>query len=468
MKTSPLNTTISFFGAAMDLCWLQALTAFVLYNIFNFQAPLLFVLFMYCCGIITNHLCYFRKRLRIQVLLAKVILFSASLMIAVHFILLHHNNNASPLRLSQLFSTHKPLLDWGLTLVILLLAGVVWRRSTIHVLKPLNQENVYHRLDLGIAVFFGLMVLKLMLFTRFDVTIRYPDLKYLFFPFFLFALLTIGLMFGAHKNNRQYAAGFQKIGVALSFAAVMLSGGLGMVFLFLNQMTASAETLSGILKKAGPPLEGAVVWVARLLWSRRRNHDLPSVSAQGEQNSYAGLTSGSVETGWLPGVLKWAVAILLILVVLFLIYLLGRYLLRFLLAGTDSKYVRNARGFHFPQWLKRFMALISRFPGRIFALFKGISSAADLFRKLVSWGRRSGIPYKKTDTPKEYGERLAASFPELKGDIEMIIHLMYKEIYGEFKLDKHQISAGKKAKKRMAHPLFWKNRIKTWVFSAGK
>jgi len=50
----------------------------------------------------------------------------------------------------------------------------------------------------------------------------------------------------------------------------------------------------------------------------------------------------------------------------------------------------------------------------------------------------------------------------------MIIHLMYKEIYGEFKLDKHQISAGKKAKKRMAHPLFWKNRIKTWVFSAGK
>jgi len=83
MKTSPLNTTISFFGAAMDLCWLQALTAFVLYNIFNFQAPLLFVLFMYCCGIITNHLCYFRKRLRIQVLLAKVILFSASLMIAL-------------------------------------------------------------------------------------------------------------------------------------------------------------------------------------------------------------------------------------------------------------------------------------------------------------------------------------------------------------------------------------------------
>ena len=125
--------------------------------------------------------------------------------------------------------------------MVLLAAGTAWRRSTVHVLKPLSPENVYLRLDLGIAAFFSLLILKLMLFGRFDVTISYPDLKYLFFPFFLFGLLTIGLMLSDGTGNRQYASGFGRMGIALSFGAVMVSGGLGMVVLFHSQMTASAE-----------------------------------------------------------------------------------------------------------------------------------------------------------------------------------------------------------------------------------
>ena len=464
MKNRSDNTFVHVFGAGMDLCWLQAWAAFVLHALFDYEVPFLFVLSIYCCGSLTHYYCYFRKRLRIQVFLMKVILFSTTFLGTTHFFLFRYNNNAFPSQFFRMSSAHDPVKNWLLMLTILLMAGIIWRRSTIHVSKPLGPENVYLRLDLGIAAFFSLLILKLMLFGRFDVTIPYPDLKYLFFPFFLFGLLTIGLMLSGGKGSRRYADGFGRMGVSLSFAAVMFCGGLGMVFLFHSQMTASAEILSRILKKAGPPLEGALIWLVRFLWSSKQNNVLPPSPAPEDPGSYAVLAEGAVETGWLASVLKWGTTVLLVLAILFLIYLLFRILLKFLLAPTGSKKVPNIRMFDLPEWVKRVISFIARIP----ALFKGINSAADLFTALASWGRRSGIPYKKTDTPMEYGARLAMSFPELKTDIEMIVHLIYQEAYGELKLEYSQIAAGKRAKRRMAHPIFWKNRMKTWVLSNGK
>ncbi|MCF8129558.1 MAG: DUF4129 domain-containing protein [Deltaproteobacteria bacterium] len=468
MEKGRVGPFVHVFGAGMDLCWLQAWTAFVLHAFFAYEVPLLFVISIYCCGSLTEHYCYFRKRLRIQVLLVKTILFSAAFLGATRFFLFRHNHNTFPSQFSRMFGGRDPFMDWSLMLIILLMAGIVWRRSTIHVSKPLSPENIYLRVDLGIAAFFSLLILKLMLFGRFHVTLLYPDLKYLFFPFFMFALLTIGLMLSGGNGNRQYAAGFGRMGIILSFGAVMVSGGSGMIFLFHSQMTTSAEILSRILKKAGPPLEGAIIWLGRLLWSSRHNDVLPPPSASKDPGSYAGLAKGAVEPGWLTSVLKWGTTAVLALTILFLIYLLLRFLLHFLLTQTDSKKVRNTRIFVFPEWVKRFITFIARTLNRIPALLKGIDSAAGLFTALASWGRRSGMPYKKTDTPMEYGARLAASFPGLKTEIEMIVHLVYQEIYGGLKLESHQIDAGKSAKRRMAHPVFWKKRIKTWVFSGGK
>ena len=399
MKKGRGSTLMHVFGAGMDLCWLQAWAAFLLHAVFDYRVPLFFILSIYGCGIVTNYFCYWRRRLRLQVFLFKVILFPAAFLGATHFFLFQYNHNDVPNQFSRMFGAHDPFMDWSLMLVVLLAAGTTWRRSTVHVLKPLSPENVYLRLDLGIAAFFSLLILKLMLFGRFDVTISYPDLKYLFFPFFLFGLLTIGLMLSDGTGNRQYASGFGRMGIALSFGAVMVSGGLGMVVLFHSQMTASAEVLSRILKKAGPPLEGAVKCLIGWLWSSKRNDAVPVPSAPDGPESYAQLAKGAAEAGWLTSVLKWGTTALLLLTLLFLTYLLLRYLLRFLLTRTDSKHFRNTRAFDFPRWLKRLIAFVARILTRIPPLFKRTDSAAGLFKALASWGRRSGIPYKRTDTP---------------------------------------------------------------------
>ena len=285
--------------------------------------------------------------MRLQVFLVKGILFSAAFFGATHFFLFRHHRNTFPSQFSRMFDGGggDPFMDWSLMLIILLMAGIIWRRSTIHVSKPLSPENVYLRVDLGIAAFFSLLILKLMLFGRFDVTLLYPDLKYLFFPFFMFALLTIGLMLSGGSGSRQYDAGFGRMGVALSVAVVMVSGGLGIVFLFHSQMTASAQILSRVLKKAGPPVEGVIIWLGRLLWASKRNDALPPSPDRKNPELYAGLAKGAVENGWLTSILKWGMAALLALIILFLLYLLLRALLNFLLTQTDSKKVRNTRIF---------------------------------------------------------------------------------------------------------------------------
>ena len=467
MKHS-LKTVFFISGAGMDLCWLQAWAAFLLHSIFNYQVPLLFVFSIYCCGIMANYVCYFKRRMRITVLGIKLLFFSASFSLATYFFLFSYNDHAAPLQLSQLFDVHKPFVDWGLTLFILLIAGITWKRSAIQVLKPLQPENVYLRLDLGIAAFFLLMVLKLMLFGKFGLTFIYPDLKYLFFPFFLFGLLTIGMMLSGDKDNRQYASGFHKIGVVISFASVLLIGGLGMVFLFHSQMMDSADKLSAILKKAGPPLEGAVIWLGGLLSFSKRRYELPPLPTPEDPNSYAALSTGPAETGWLTNVIQWGAIALLSLLLLLFVYLLLRHLIRFLFNSNDPRNIEKFWTFDCPEWLKWIIVFISRNLTRIFVRAKGVNNAAALFTALVSWGRRSGIHYKTTDTPLEFGARLSKSFPGLEAEIKMLIHLLYKEIYGELKLNYNQISDGKMSKKRLAHPRFWKIRMKNWLLSSEK
>ena len=468
MKRRSGNHLLFAAGAGMELCWLQAWTAFMLHAVFNYNAPLVFVLFIYGCSTLTNSFCYFRQRIRLQVFVIKLIVFPVSVLAASRF-LFYQNGSATPLSLSQLFNGHKSFEDWGLILTIVLMAGLTWKRSTRHVVTPLNSENVYHRFDLGVAAFFALMVLKLFLSARFGADIVYPDLKTLFSPFFLFGLLAIGLVLSPEKENRSYDSGFQKIGVVMSFAVVALSGGLGLVFFFRSQLTASAEVLSGVLKKAGPPLEGAVIWLVRLLWAPGSSHELPPPSSvPGGQNTYSSLSSGSIETGWLTAVIKWGTTALVIVMLLVAGYLLMRYLIRFLMTPTKTVNPRISGPFDWRKRLYRLKAMMFRFFNRIMALTRGGNSGADLFKTLTAWGRRSGIPYQKNDTPLEYGARLAAYFPYLKNEFNMIINFSQQEIYGEIELNSSQIAAGKKAKKRLRYPEFWKNRMKTWLFSPRK
>jgi hypothetical protein len=84
-----------------------------------------------------------------------------------------------------------------------------------------------------------------------------------------------------------------------------------------------------------------------------------------------------------------------------------------------------------------------------------------IYRTLLRWGRRSGLPHFSSETPNEYGQRLDHRFPSLKGEIDLIIETFNQEFFGGISLNKEQLAKSLSAWRRLRSPLHWPYRLKT-------
>ena len=95
-------------------------------------------------------------------------------------------------------------------------------------------------------------------------------------------------------------------------------------------------------------------------------------------------------------------------------------------------------------------------------LLRRIDSAAAMYAGLLRWGRRSGVPAAASETPLEYGGRLAQRFPQLQTEIEIIIEAFNREIYGQIQSNQKILTRIKNAQRRMRNPRHWPSRMKGW------
>ncbi len=453
---------------AMELCWLQALAAFLFHWAFNYRTPLGFVLLIYVCGVLSYRYSSLRPRLRIQRFLIHAIGFGAGIYVSTWFFLLRINVGHLPVSLSHLLDLKHSLPSWGFLVILLGVSITVWRRSKAYVKDPISPENMYQRFDLGLAAFFSLLVLKLFCSARFNIDLTTPDLRTLFLPFIIFGLLNIGWVLNHQNRHRHYAGGFQKIGVALSFIMVMLCVSLGVVLLFHGQLTSVAENLSGVLKKVGPPLGSAVVWVIRLLWAPGGNRRKVQIDASDDLDRHNLTFEAASKGSWMSETFMWAMTVFGIVVFSVLIFLGIRWLMRFLLTKTGTAPAETSLSFDFRAWFKSLLEILGKFLHRVNRLFRQRTSALEFWAPLLSWGKRSGIPHRPSNTLMEYRNRLIQAFPELKHEIRLIVDLISKEVYGEMSIQSEALISARTAQKRMAHPRFWKIRLKTLLFPKWK
>jgi hypothetical protein len=95
---------------------------------------------------------------------------------------------------------------------------------------------------------------------------------------------------------------------------------------------------------------------------------------------------------------------------------------------------------------------------------KGYRSAVQLYRALLNWGGRSGLPHVLSETPAEYGSRLERQFPSLRGEIGGIVEAFNRVVYGELILESEQMSRIKRSWKRLRSPRYWPFRLKSLFF----
>jgi hypothetical protein len=368
--------------------------------------------------------------------------------------------------LVEFFGRARDPLEWLILVIILIFAVLFWLGGVALARRSPAYLSVCSRFDLGVAAFFCLLLVKLLLLVKGGIEVKDPAPELLLFPFFVFSLLAIGLARNRSSTPRDFLAGYRGIGVLASFTVVVLAFGAGLVLLFMPYLIAAAEAGYGVLKSAAGPLSPILVRVLRFLFFRARLRQEVSSSSSGGDEAEL-IFSG--ESSWwselVARILEWGFLGLGVLIGLILCALGAWYLLRWLFSKTPKAEKRRRITWKLLLWwAQRLWTSLAMGLQRAGQRLKGYREAVQLYRGLLRWGSRSGLPHVLSETPAEYGSRLGKQFPSLSGEIEGIVGAFNLMVYGEVTLDDEQMTLAKLSWRRLRSPRYWPVRLRSWFF----
>jgi hypothetical protein len=363
----------------------------------------------------------------------------------------------------QFFNTPRNPLEWLNLVLILFLSLMFWLGGVTLARRSTAYSILCSRFDLGIAAFALLFLTKFLVPYKGGIKIEDPLSQLLFFPFFIFSLLGIGLVRNRTTSPKDFLPGYQGIGVILSFTVIIVLFGTGLVLFFLPYLTLAAETGYDILKVAAKPLGPVLISMLRFIFMRGAIRPEPSsgpTKGGGEEFIPAGGTSGWME--FLEKMLVWIFGSLLGLILIIVSCVALFYLFRWLLSRTPITQRRQGTWYSMLLWMEKLRAFPLACWKWMMRRLKGYKGAAQLYTALRIWGRHSGLPHFLSETPREYGLRLKNRFPSLRKEIESIIEAFNQEVYAETTLSEKHLSQVQLALRRMRSPAHWPSRLKSW------
>jgi hypothetical protein len=368
----------------------------------------------------------------------------------------------------EFFNTPRSPLEWLTLILVLFLALVFWAGGVTFARRSTAYSTLCTRFDLGIAAFGLLFLTKFLVLYKGGIKIEDPISQLLFFPFFIFSLLAIGLVRNQTTAQRDFLPGYRGIGVILSFTVVVVLFGTALVLFFLPYLTLAADVGYGILKTAAKPLGPVFVSILRFIFMHGAiRPENPSPSAK---EPIVDLTS-PVESSWwmelFERILGWVFGGLLSLILLIVAGVALFFLFRWLLSRTPITQRRHGTWYPILLWIEGLRAFLLSCWKWMMRRVKGYKGAVQLYTALRMWGRHSGFPHFLSETPREYGLRLKNRFPSLKKEIESITEAFNQEVYAETTLSEKQLSQVRFGLRRMRSPIHWPSRLKSWFLRPG-
>lgn len=360
--------------------------------------------------------------------------------------------------LIQFYNVSRTTMEWFilalniLLIVILLADGIALAR------RPGGYFTACNRFDFGVAAFFALFLIKLAALTKGE-SLAEDNLSLLFvFPFFLAGLLSIALSRGWGNAAGAFLPGHRTTGVIAVFFAVVLAGVSLMLLFFMPGLTAAALLGKQALTAAGKPLTPVLISILHFIFGPHGGNPV----AAGKSSPFSDAAIPVMDQpGWwtaaLEKIMVWGVGGILLAAVAVALIATLIYTVKWLLSRTGSDVRRTA----LPSL--RFSALVARLRillGRIFLCFRGYENASDLYQALLHWGRRSGLPHLRHETPIEFGFRLQRAFPDITPAIQNIITAYNREAYREEKLDSALLADVNDSWRVLRHPRLWPARLK--------
>ncbi len=458
------GTLLFFAMMGMELSWRYAWANFLTTSVFHRHFPFLEAIVIFALAAILTLVSRGTGWRIISILTIQVFGFLLASLRMVYLFNSWYHPTAKEAPFIEFFNTPKGPLEWFYLILVLFLILVFWAGGVTFSRRSRDYVAFCSRFDLGIAAFTLLFLTKFIVLYKGGIKIDDPLSQLLFFSFFIFSLLGMGLARGRATSAKNFLPGYQGIGMILSFTAVVILFGVGLVLFFLPYLTLAAEASYGLIKAATKPLTPVLIHILRFLFMGQVVRPEP--------------TSSSVDTGlreWTPpGESSWWAELLEKMITWVFGGLLGFtvfvgfcvalfFLFRWLLSRSPSSPRRQTPCHLFVGWLKKLQVLLVSLRRWMIQRREGHKAAVQLFAALRTWGRRSGLPHVANETPLEYGLRLKRQFPRLAEEIELIIEALIREVYAETILTDRERVTARSAWHRLRNPRHWPSRFKRWL-----
>lgn len=361
---------------------------------------------------------------------------------------------------SILTSPHDALF-WLKFLFEATVATLCWLSGVALARRSPDYESTVRRFDIGLSLIFTLFIVKFLIRVRFENMIYDPAAGVSMFAFLIFGLICLAL--SRTYKMRPSDAGLRGVGFSLAAAMIALIICSRAVGFFLSPMVSAAEGGYRLLTVASRPVASLVVRFLCFFFGPRKLYqaaDARSVSGSGPGGAQI---PAAHEAGFMDAVAEvsaWLALIILSAGALFissiLLYRLWLYLLS---RSADTERTDDFRNMFF-KGLSGFMSVLTTLLKTMRRLFSAPSDCVDLYCKLTGWAGRCGVPGPAAETPREYGRRLSAIFPQVGLEIMEIVHGLEQQVYAEDKSGPDKFPKALEGMRRLKSPSLWPARIK--------
>jgi hypothetical protein len=351
----------------------------------------------------------------------------------------------------------RPAAGWFVLILILICIFILWFCGIRLVTRPTDQTTISHRFDIGLGFLLLLLVIKLLIATKgVSIPVEHSATRPTI-SFIILGLFSLGIVRSSSPSQVGGISYFKGAGIAMSFTFIILILGGGLFILFLPEFQNLAETSADLLKNLKKPLERFVIFMSSVyLESGFRRKSAPQLTG----DYLPTIDKSGGELGILHYLFIGITIVILLSVAGFILYRLIKWLL------SETVEERDKRGI-WELLLSCIIAatrILSTLWNRIFYLPDTSSTAEKFYRRLLRWGRISGLRHAVFETHREYGIRLGHLFPQIEKEIRLIVNLHDEAVYGGISPDNHKISRARLAFRRLRNPLLWFTRIKSLLF----
>ncbi|MCF8106806.1 MAG: DUF4129 domain-containing protein [Desulfohalobiaceae bacterium] len=360
------------------------------------------------------------------------------------------------------FSASHGVPEWGSIILIGFWTALFWGGGIVLARRPAAFATIRNWFDTGLGVFCLLFLVKFLVFQKGGSLPGEKTSLILLVLFLVCSMIAFALSQEEGPVKKELLSPYRGTVVTLGFAAVVLLVGLGLVLVFLPWLTACADFGLQGLQTLLRPLVPVILAVLRFVYGPR-NLDREATASSPGPGETAQVPSLPETSGWLDlmfMILGGMLFLFLGLLLLLCAGLAARCLWRWLLSKPPAAQTNRPELRFLLNWLHWLARILDRCRNRFGLVRNRRDGAVVLYAALLRWGKRSGLRRDQTETPTEYGERLAGHFPDRAADFRTITTAFNLEFYGKRPLPTAQTEAARRAWNRLLSPGLWLFRLK--------